>query len=47
MKPQGRTCLRHGLVCLAIHCALYGYAQWLEEARGCTSSAPLRARTRT
>ncbi|WP_058042470.1 MFS transporter [Streptomyces roseifaciens] len=38
--PRGallRTYLRHGLTYLAIYCALYGYAQWLEEARGCTS----------
>ncbi|GGX62981.1 MFS transporter [Streptomyces hiroshimensis] len=32
-----RTYLRHGLAYLTIYCALYGYAQWLEEARGCTS----------
>ncbi|MEH6377434.1 MFS transporter [Streptomyces sp. KLMMK] len=38
--PRGallRTYLRHGLTYLAIYCALYGYAQWLEEARGCSS----------
>ncbi|WP_373428659.1 MFS transporter [Streptomyces sp. B1I3] len=32
-----RTYLRHGLSYLLIYCVMYGYTQWLEEARGYSS----------
>ncbi|WWQ69246.1 MFS transporter [Streptomyces sp. Q6] len=35
--PLARTYLRHGLSYLLIYCVMYGYTQWLEEARGYSS----------
>ncbi|MFD9904520.1 MFS transporter [Streptomyces sp. NPDC059063] len=32
-----RTYLRHGLSYLVVYCAMYGFSQWLEEARGLSS----------
>ncbi|MEU8709925.1 MFS transporter [Streptomyces sp. NPDC048565] len=32
--PLARTYARHGLSYLLIYCVMYGYTQWLEEARG-------------
>lgn len=32
-----RTYLRHGISYLLIYCVMYGYTQWLEEARGYSS----------
>ncbi|MFE9247997.1 MFS transporter [Streptomyces sp. NPDC007088] len=37
--PLARTYLRHGLSYLQIYCVMYGYTQWLEEARGFSSGA--------
>ncbi|WP_433893545.1 MFS transporter [Streptomyces sp. CA-111067] len=37
-KPLSLTYLRHGLTYLVIYCVMYGYAQWLEEAHGFSSS---------
>ncbi len=35
--PLTRTYLRHGISYLLIYCVMYGYTQWLEEARGFSS----------
>ncbi|MFZ3573511.1 MFS transporter [Streptomyces sp. BH097] len=35
--PLARTYLRHGLSYLLIYCVMYGFTQWLEEARGFSS----------
>ncbi|MGY0489205.1 MFS transporter [Streptomyces sp. WG-D5] len=35
--PLARTYLRHGLSYLLIYCVMYGFTQWLEEARGYSS----------
>ncbi|WP_416070019.1 MFS transporter [Streptomyces sp. ME02-6979-3A] len=35
--PLLRTYIRHGLSYLLIYCVMYGYTQWLEEARGFSS----------
>ncbi|MEV7427221.1 MFS transporter [Streptomyces sp. NBC_01429] len=35
--PLARTYLRHGTSYLLIYCVMYGYTQWLEEARGFSS----------
>ena len=36
-RALSRTYLRHGIAYLLIYCVLYGYTQWLEEARGFSS----------
>lgn len=36
-RALSRTYLRHGISYLLIYCVLYGYTQWLEEARGFSS----------
>lgn len=36
--PLARTYLRHGIGYLLIYCVMYGFTQWLEEARGYSSS---------
>ncbi|MDX3852454.1 MFS transporter [Streptomyces sp. AK02-01A] len=35
--PLARTYLRHGVSYLLIYCVMYGFTQWLEEARGFSS----------
>lgn len=36
-RALARTYLRHGLSYLVVYCVMYGFTQWLEEARGYTS----------
>ncbi|GAA2627093.1 MFS transporter [Streptomyces axinellae] len=37
-RPLVLTYLRHGLTYLVIYCVMYGFAQWLEESHGFSSS---------